>query len=128
VLDTLAAIKSFIPGSVGENDSLRPQNSKTLTPASAGDGSRRLLVLLTKFTNLSNTGRMPVAVQLACGVSLCALNKNDDCILPVALCCTSCSLIAKAALVNMAASILAAEVGFGVPQATEDAAHAGRSI
>jgi hypothetical protein len=43
----LAAVKSFMPGSAGGPDGLRPQHLKDLTSASADDAGQRLLYRLT---------------------------------------------------------------------------------
>jgi len=59
----LAAIKSFVPGLASGNDGLRPQHSKGLTSASAGEASQRLLCRLTEFTNLCLAGRVPIVVR-----------------------------------------------------------------
>ena len=130
--DILAAIKSFMPGSAGGCDGLRPQHLKDLTSASAGDAGQRLLTQLTEFTNLCLTGRVPAVIQpVFCGASLCALNKKDGGIRPIAVGSTLRRLIAKAACkavtAKMAARFLPVQVGFGVPRATEAAAHAARA-
>ena len=75
--DILAAIKSFMPGSAGGLDGLRPQHLKDLTSTSAGDAGQRLLCRLTEFINLCLTGRVPADIQpIFCGAALCALNKK----------------------------------------------------
>lgn len=129
--DILAAIKSFVPGSAGGPDGLRPQHLKDLTSASAGDAGRRLLTRLTEFSNLCLTGRVPAEIQpVFCGASLCALNKKDGGIRPIAVGSTFRRLIAKAACkavtAKMAVRFLPTQLGFGVPRATEAAAHAAR--
>ena len=129
--DILGAIKTFIPGSAGGPDGLRPQHLKDLTCASTGDAGRRLLTLLTQFTNLCLAGRVPAEIQpVFCGASLCALNKKDGGIRPIAVGSTLRRLIAKTACkavtVKMAERFLPVKLGFGVPRATESAAHAAR--
>ena len=75
--DVLAAIKSFVPGSAGGTDGLRPQHLKDLTSVSSGDAGRRLLTRITEFTNLCLKGLVPVVIQpIFCGALLCALNKK----------------------------------------------------
>jgi len=130
--DILAAIKSFMPGSAGGNDGLRPQHLKDMTSASAGDAGQRLLGRLTEFTNLCLAGRVPVVVQpVFCGATLCAVNKKDGGIRPIAVGSTLRRLIAKAACKamtsKMAARFLPVQVGFGISRATEDVAHAARA-
>ena len=129
--DILAAVKSFIPGSAGGPDGLRPQHLKDLTSASAGDAGRRLLTRLTEFANLCLTGRVPAGIQpVFCGASLCALNKKDGGIRPIAVGSTFRRLVAKSACravtAKMAERFLPVQLGFGVPRATEAAAHAAR--
>ena len=69
--DILAAVKSFVPGSAGGPDGLRPQHLKDLTSASAGDAGQRLLTRLTDFANLCLSGRVPAGIQpVFCGASL----------------------------------------------------------
>jgi hypothetical protein len=132
--DILAAIKTFVPGSAGGPDGLRPQHLKDMTGASAGDAGRRLLALLTEFANLCLTGRVPAAVQpVFCGASLCALKKKKNGgIRPIAVGCTLRRLVAKAACKavsdKMTTRFLPIQVGFGVPRATEAAAHAARAF
>lgn len=128
----MAAIKSFPPGSAGGPDGLRPQHIKDLTSASAGDAGQRLLGRLTDFANLCLAGRVPAAIQpVFCGASLCALNKKGGGIRPIAVGNTLRRLVAKAAckavMVKMAAKFMPVQLGFGVPHATEAAAHAARA-
>ena len=130
--DILAAIKSFMPGSASGPDGLRPQHLKDLTGASAGEAGQRLLYRLTEFTNLCLSGRVPAVVQpVFCGATLCAINKKDGGIRPIAVGNTLRRMIAKAACkavtVKMAANLLPVQIGFGVPRSTEAAVHAARS-
>jgi len=127
-IDFLVAIKSFMPGSAGGNDGLRPQHLKDLTSASAGDAGQRLLCRLTDFY-LCLAGHVPVIVQpVFCGATLCALNKKDGGIRPNAVGSKLRRLIAKAACKamtsEMAACFLPVQVSFGISRATEAVAHA----
>ena len=131
--DILGAIQSFMPGSgsAGGPDGLRPQHLKDLTCASTGDAGRRLLTLLTQFTNLCLAGRVPAEIHpVFCGASLCTLNKKDGGIRPIAVGSTLRRLIAKTACkavtVKMADRFLPVQLGFGVPRATESAVYAAR--
>jgi len=129
--DILAAIKSFVPGSAGGPDGLRPQHLKDLTSASAGDAGRRLLTSLTDFANMCLSGRVPAEIQpVFCGAALCALNKKDGGIRPIAVGSTLRRLVAKCACravtAKMSERFLPIQLGFGVPRATEAAAHATR--
>jgi hypothetical protein len=87
---------------------------------------------MTEFANLCLTGRVPAVIQpVFCGASLCALNKKDGGIRPIAVGSSLRRLVAKAAckavMTKMAARFLPVQLGFGVPRATEAAAHAARS-
>jgi hypothetical protein len=96
--DVLAAIKSFVPGSASGPDGLRPQHLQDQISVSSGDAGHCLLTRLTEFTNLCLKGRVPAVVQpVFCGASLCALNKKDGDIRPIAVCCLLRLLIAQAA-------------------------------
>jgi len=63
-----------------------------------------------------------------CGTTLCALNKIDGGIHPIAVGSTLCRLIANAACKamtsKMTARFLPVQVGFGISHATEAVAHA----
>ena len=74
---------------------------------------------------------VPAEIQpVFCGASLCALNKKDGGIRPIAVASTLRRLIAKTACkavtVKMAERFLPVQLGFGVPRATESAVHAAR--
>jgi hypothetical protein len=130
--DVMTAIKSFLPGSACGPDGLRPQHLKDLTSASAGEAGQRLLYRLTEFTNLCLSGRVPAVVQpVFCGATLCALNKKDGGIRPIAVGNTLRRMISKAACkavtAKMAAYFIPVQIGFGVPRATEAAVHAARA-
>ena len=130
--DIMSAIRSFVPGSAGGPDGLRPQHLKDLTSASAGDAGRRLLTQLTEFANICLIGRVPDVIQpVLCGASLCALNKKDGGVRPIAIGFTLRRLVCKAAckavMSRMASRFQPVQVGFGVPGATEAAAHAARA-
>jgi hypothetical protein len=131
--DILAAVKTFVPGSAAGPDGLRPQHLKDLTSASAGDAGRRLLASLTNFTNMCLRGRVPVVIQpVFCGASLCALNKKGGGLRPIAVGNTLRRLVSKTACravtAKMAMHFLPVQLGFGVPRATEAAAHAARQF
>jgi len=131
--DIIGAIKSFVPGSAGGLDGLRPQHLKDLTCASTGDAGHRLLARLTDFSNMCLSGRVPAAVQpVFCGASLCALNKKDGGIRPIAVGNTFRRLVAKSAckavMGKLTARFMPVQLGFGVPRATEAAVHAAREF
>jgi hypothetical protein len=128
----MVAIKSFMPGSAGGMDGLRPQHLKDMTSVSAGDAGQRLQKRLTEFTNLCLAGRVPAVIQpVFCGAALCALNKKDGGIRPIAVGSSLRRLVAKAACKavtsKMSSRFLPVQIGFGVPRATESAGHAARA-
>jgi len=128
-INILAAIKSFIPGSAGGNDGLRPQHLKDLTSASAGDAGQRLLS--TDGVYKPVFGRPCSNRRSFCGAALCDLNKKDGGIRPITVGSTLRRLIAKAACKamtsKMAARFLTVQVDFGISRATEAVAHAARA-
>jgi len=75
----------------------------------------RLLCRLMEFINLCLAGRVPIDVQpVLCGTAICALNKKDGGILPIAVSSPLRRLIAKAACKSkkskVAASFLLVQV------------------
>ena len=129
--DIKDAIKSFPAGSAGGVDGMRPQHLKDLTSVYTGDAGLRLVSRLTEFANLCLAGDIPTAIRpIFCGASLCALTKKDGGIRPIAVGCTLRRLVAKTAskLVQekMTAKLAPIQLGFGVKQGTEAAAHAAR--
>ena len=126
-----AAVKTFPAGSAGGLDGLRPQHLKDMIGAQTGTTGQRLLTLLTEFTNLCLSGRVPMTVRpVFCGAKLCALSKKDGGIRPIAVGCTLRRLVAKAACSavrdRVAESLAPLQLGFGVKQGAEAAAHAAR--
>ena len=90
-----------------------------------------LLTRITEFTNFCLSGRVPIVIQpVFCGASLCALNKKDRGIRPIAVGSTWRRLIAKAickaVMEKMTAKFMPVQLGFGVPRATEAAVHVAR--
>ena len=129
--DILDAIKSFPAGSAGGIDGMRPQHLKDLTSVHTGDAGQRLISRLTEFANLCLAGDVPTVIRpVFCGASLCALTKKDGGIRPIAVGCTLRRLVAKTASksvqAKMATKLAPIQLGFGVKQGTEAAAHAAR--
>jgi hypothetical protein len=94
----VTAVRLFVPGSAGGPDGLRPQHLKDVTSALAGDAGHRLVMRMTEFASLGLTGRVPAAIQpVFCGASLCAVNKKDSGIRPIAVGSSLRRLVAKAA-------------------------------
>jgi hypothetical protein len=110
-------------------DGLRPQHLKDLISVQTGEAGHQLVTCLTEFANLFLAGGVPTSIQpIFCGASLCALNKKDGGIRPIAVGCTLRRLVAKTAArilqERMAAVMALTQLGFGVKQGTEAAAHA----
>jgi len=129
--DIIEAIKSFPAGSAGGVDGMRPQHLKDLINVNTGDAGQRLVSRLTEFANICLAGKIPTSIRpIFCGASLCALNKKDGGIRPIAVGCTLRRLVAKIAAKSvqqkMAAKMAPTQLGFGVKQGTEAAAHAAR--
>jgi len=127
--DISQVTKSFRPGSAGGLDGLRPQHLKDMTSGLTGDAGVRLLSQLNELINLCLSGRVPEAIQqVFFRASLCALDKKDGEICPIAVGCSLRRLSAKAACsavkAKMAAAFHPTQLGFGIPRATEAAAHA----
>jgi hypothetical protein len=125
------AIKSFPAGSAGGLDGLRPQHLKDMIGGQTGMMGQRLLTLLTEFANICLCGRVPAVVRpVFCGASLCALSKKDGGIRPIAVGCTLRRLVAKAACSvvrdRVAEQLAPLQLGFGIKQGAEAAAHAAR--
>jgi len=98
-----------------------------------GIAGQRLIASLTAFANLCMEGRVPSVVRsILYGTSLCALNKKDGGVRPIAVGSTLRCLVAKAAyqlLKEIAvAKLTPAELGFGIQLGAEAAAHAARSF
>jgi len=84
--DVIEAIKSFPAGSAGGVDGLRPQHLKDMTSAHTGEAGQRIICRLTEFVNLCLAGKIPPFIQpVFCGASLCALNKKDGGLRPIAV-------------------------------------------
>ena len=89
------------------------------------------LSAVTEFNNLCLRGRVPVEIQpVFCGASLLALKKKDGGLRPIAVGNTLRRLVAKAACKVVTSKLVdrfvPVQLGFGVPRATEAAAHAAR--
>ena len=129
--DIVDSIKSFPAGSAGGIDGLRPQHLKDLTNAQSGEAGQRLISRLTDFANVCLSGNVPPSIRsIFCGASLCALNKKDGDIRPIAVGSTLRRLVAKTSAKcvqeKTAARMAPTQLGFGVKQGTEAAVHAAR--
>jgi hypothetical protein len=131
--DIVAAIKSFLAGSAGGLDGLRPQHLKDMTGPVTGIAGQRLIVSLTEFCNMCLAGQVPPAIRpILYGASLCALTKKGGGVRPIAVGSTFRRLVAKAACrtvrEEVAIKLAPAQLGFGIHQGAEAAAHAARSF
>ena len=82
----LTAIRSFPNGSSGGIDGLRPQHLKDLTAGTNGVAGQDLLVALAKVGNIMVAGNVPEPIiNVLYGASLCALNKKDGGLRPIAV-------------------------------------------
>ncbi|XP_061724753.1 uncharacterized protein LOC133530732 [Cydia pomonella] len=131
VPDVTNAIGSFYSGSASGLDGLRPQHFKELTSHCAGDNGPRLLESLTKLSNFLLRGMLnPQVSPYLYGASLCALEKKDGGIRPIAIGTTIRRLVAKlgcrAVRDEMATFLQPCQVGFGTPLGCESAIHATR--
>jgi hypothetical protein len=80
------AINSFPAGSSPGLDGMRPQYLKDIISLSAGEAGQKALRALTKLCNFLLTGQLPSEICiLLYGASLCALNKKDGGIRPIAI-------------------------------------------
>jgi hypothetical protein len=80
------AINSFPAGSSPGLDGMRPQYLKDIISLSAGEAGQKALRALTKLCNFLLSGQLPSEIcHLLYGASLCALNKKDGGIRPIAI-------------------------------------------
>jgi hypothetical protein len=80
------AINSFPAGSSPGLDGMRPQYLKDIISLSAGEAGQKALRALTKLCNFLLSGQLPSEIcHLLYGESLCALNKKDGGIRPIAI-------------------------------------------
>jgi hypothetical protein len=80
------AINSFPAGSSPGLDDMRPQYLKDIISLSAGEAGQKALRALTKLCNFLLSGQLPSEIcHLLYGASLCALNKKDGGIRPIAI-------------------------------------------
>ena len=126
--DIAVAIKSFPAGSAAGLDGLRPQHVKDMIGAQTGATGQLLMTRLTKFTNICLSGHVPLVIRpVFCGASLCAISKKDGGIRPIAVGCTLRRIVAKSACSavrdRVAESLAPLQLGFGVKQGAEAAAH-----
>lgn len=131
VADVTNAIGSFYSGSASGLDGLRPQHLKELTSSSAGNNGTKLLESLCKLCNFLLRGMLnPQVCPYLYGATLCALEKKDGGIRPIAIGNTIRRLVAKlgcrSVREEMAMYLQPCQIGFGTPLGCEAAIHATR--
>lgn len=131
--DIMNAIKSFPAGSAGGMDGLRPQHLKDMTSPFTGVAGQQLLTSLTEFANMCLAGHVPPSMRpVFYGATLCALAKKGGGVRPIAVGSTLRRLVAKAACRAVRDAVVVklapSQLGFGVQQGGEAAAHAARSF
>ena len=129
--DVRRALASFRPGSAGGPDGIRPGHLQTLTSPKAAEAGSRLLTSLTRLINLVLEGSVPEFVRaIFYGAHLCALNKKDGGIRPIAVGCTLRRLAVKVGIRPLAdrlgESLRPIQVGVATRGGCEAAAHAAR--
>lgn len=128
-----SSIMSFANGSSAGNDGLRPQHLKDIISHSAGEAGNRALKSITKLVNLFLAGKLNDEVcELMYGASLCALQKKDGGIRPIAIGTTLRRLTSKIACFSVKSDMInylrPRQIGFGVKFGCEAAVHAIRSF
>lgn len=126
------AIKSFACGSASGPDGFRPQFFKDIISISAGKEGADALSAITDLSNFMLAGKVnDVVCKFLYGASLCALNKKDGGIRPIAIGLSIRRLVSKLACCHANEVIgeyfSGKQVGFGVKQGCEAAIHATRS-
>lgn len=127
------AISSFPAGSSSGLDGLTPQHLKDMISIATGETGFKVLITLTKFSNFLLTEKVcPEIVPIFFGASLCALNKKDGGIRPIAIGCTLRRMVSKIIsryLLNPLGSKLSPiQLGFGTKYGCEAAVHATRTF
>ena len=123
----MKAIKSFIPGSAGGPDGLRPQHLADMVGPQGGT----LLDALTELMSLVLSGGVPDEVRpFFFGASLFAFAKKDGGVRPIAVGLTLrrlASKIANSKALDLCSSLLAPrQLGVGIKGGAEALAHAAR--
>lgn len=131
--ETFFSTKSFPNGSGSGIDGILPQHLKDLTLPLTGDAGVRLLKAITAFSNFMLSGKVQSDfIKIMYGASLCALNKQESGVRPIAVGNTFRRLTSKLACAsvrpNMAAKFAPRQVGFGIGGGCEAAAHATRTF
>ena len=129
----LKAIRSFPNGSGGGLDGLRLQHLKDLVGGGNREHESSLLKLLTLFVKLVLAGGVPAEIRpIFFEASLCALQKKDGGVRPIAIGNTLRCLISKIAVRGCSercSNLLRPnQLGFSIRMGAEAAIHATRSF
>lgn len=91
-------IHSFPNGSASGIDGLLPQHLKDLIATNNGDATEKLLKATTRISNLMLSGEVNEKIlSIVYGANLCALDKDDGGVRPIAVGCTLRRLTSKLA-------------------------------
>lgn len=131
--ETKIAVFNFQHGSSGGLDGLRPQHLKDILRVELGENGKLLLTRLANFCDLLYNGKAPdFIVPILYGARLCAFNKKDNTIRPIAIGSTYRRLVAKIACARISGKLGAefkpTQFGFGTKGGAEAGAHAARSF
>ncbi|KAM3957665.1 hemolin [Aphomia sociella] len=131
--DTFSAIMSFPNGSAGGIDGITPQHLKDLVSTSAGDAGKDLLSNITKLCNIMLSGKVPLSIlPYIYGARLCAFNKKDGGVRPIAIGCTFRRLTSKLACRRIApplsSKLQPLQLGFGSRGGCEAVVHSVRNF
>ena len=131
--DIQNALSAFRPSSSGGIDGLPPSHLIDLTSFASGESGVRLLSAVTSLCDFIISGNMSsYARKFFFAANLTALRKKDGSIRPIAVGNVFCRLASKAACRPVVQSIKdnfsPVQLGVGVPEGCEAAAHAVRSL
>ncbi len=128
--DVIQAIDSFSPSTSGGPDGLQPIHLKDLCSKQVGDMGVRLLSSITKLVNTMLVGNISeYARTLLFSADLIALKKKDGGIRPIAMGNVfrrMASKVAAKSIRQLGASMAPIQLGFGIRNGCEAAAHALR--
>ena len=126
-----SAVFSFKAGSAGGLDGLRPQHIKDLISEELGCFASNLISSLAKISSLMLQGTIPRKVTpVLYGAFLCALNKKDGGIRPIAVGCTLRRITSKITCSRLKEKLTSYlqpfQLGFGLKCGSEAIAHSLR--
>lgn len=131
--ETKIAVFNFVNGSSGGLVGLRPQHLKDMLSVELGENGKLMLTRLSTFCDLLFNGNAPdFIIPILYGACLCAFNKKDLSIRPIAIGSTYRRLVAKIACARVSNKLGAecrpSQLGFGTKGGAEAGAHAARSF